>query len=47
MTATDHGLAFLVNPVQFSPTFSTGDRCYDFLNISAKKIGGKIGVFDS
>jgi hypothetical protein len=25
----------------------TGDRCYDFLNILAKKIGDKIGVFDS
>jgi hypothetical protein len=23
------------------------DRCYDFLNIFAKKIGEKIGVFDS
>jgi hypothetical protein len=23
------------------------DRCYDFRNIFAKKIGGKIGVFDS
>jgi hypothetical protein len=24
-----------------------GDRCYDFLNIFAKKFGEKIGVFDS
>jgi hypothetical protein len=25
----------------------TRDRCYDFFNIFAKKIGGKNGVFDS
>jgi hypothetical protein len=25
----------------------TWDRCYDFLNIFAKKFGEKIGVFDS
>jgi hypothetical protein len=27
-------------------TTQAGDRCYDYLNIFAEKIGQKIGVFD-
>jgi hypothetical protein len=31
----------------FSGGILSRDRCYDFLNIFAEKIGEKIGVFDS
>jgi hypothetical protein len=33
--------------VHGTPDRATWDRCYDFLNIFAKKIGEKIGAFHS
>jgi hypothetical protein len=38
-----NGQAFVVSEVRFA----NWDRCYDFLNIFAKKFSEKIGVFVS